>query len=152
VPSGIGSDKNAAEFFEEIVRGERLACLLDFFNKRRDDTLFFPDVYYRFKFCAFVFGGATRSFSRARFGFSLREIDDVENREKIYGLTADDIASINPNVFSSPIFRTRQDAQLNREIYNSVPVLNDHNGDALYPVRYVRMFDMANDSSNVQEC
>src|SRR6185437_4267183 len=60
-----------------------------------------------------------------------------------------DIARINPNSHTAPIFRTRRDAELTPEIYRKFPVLVDRSrgGEVKsWPVRYVRMFDMANDS------
>jgi hypothetical protein len=56
VPSGIASDQSSAPFFQKMMQDRRLNSVIDFFNKRYDGKLFFPDVYYRFKFCAFVTG------------------------------------------------------------------------------------------------
>ncbi len=58
VPSGIASDQSSAGFFRKITDERRLSSVIDFFNKRADGTLFFPDVYYRFKFCAYVAAGS----------------------------------------------------------------------------------------------
>ena len=47
------------------------------------------------------------------------------------------------------MFRTRRDADITRRIYERHPVLVDRSGGGerkAWPVRYVRMFDMANDS------
>ena len=40
-------------------------------------------------------------------------------------LSADDIARINPNTKTAPIFRSRADAELTAKIYARVPVLID---------------------------
>src|SRR5205823_3931258 len=61
VPSGILSDLGSEPFMKSIILGQRFILGLDFFNKRTDGKLFFPDVYYRFKFCIFVFGGRDRT-------------------------------------------------------------------------------------------
>ncbi len=48
------------------------------------------------------------------------------------------------------MFRTARDAELTRGIYQRLPVLVDRRGDqprALWPVRYVTMFHMTNDSA-----
>ncbi|MCS7020915.1 MAG: hypothetical protein NZU63_03685, partial [Gemmataceae bacterium] len=46
-----------------------------------------------------------------------------------------------------PIFRTRQDAELTKAIYRRVPVLvNEATSENPWGVRFLRMFDMANDS------
>jgi hypothetical protein len=42
-----------------------------------------------------------------------------------FSLSADDIALINPNTRTCPVFRSKVDADLTKEIYNRVPVLID---------------------------
>ena len=62
---------------------------------------------------------------------------------------------MNPNTGTAPIFRTRRDADITRRIYERHPVLVDHSGGEehkVWPVKYVRMFDMANDSQLFQYC
>ena len=56
---------------------------------------------------------------------------------------------MNPNTGTAPIFRKRRDAEITRRIYERHPVLVDRSGSEerrAWPVRYVRMFDMTNDS------
>lgn len=48
-----------------------------------------------------------------------------------------------------PVFRSRRDAEITLGIYRRLPVLVDRRGDepvSVWPVRYLRMFDMTNDS------
>ena len=56
---------------------------------------------------------------------------------------------MNPNTGTAPVFRTRRDAEITRRIYERHPILVDRSGGEerrTWPVRYVRMFDMTNDS------
>jgi hypothetical protein len=56
---------------------------------------------------------------------------------------------VNPNTGTAPVFRTRRDAEITRRIYERHPVLVDRSGGGerrTWPVRYVRQFDMTNDS------
>ena len=62
VPSGIATELASQKFFERLMQNKAVRCVFDFFNKRDNGELFFPDVYYRFKFCAFVFSPGERSF------------------------------------------------------------------------------------------
>jgi hypothetical protein len=71
VPSGIASDQSSAEFFKLMMNNLRIYSILDFFNKKYDGTLYFPDVYYRFKFCTYIAGGSVLQFPNAKFGFLL---------------------------------------------------------------------------------
>ena len=56
---------------------------------------------------------------------------------------------MNPNTATAPVFRTRRDAEITRAVYQRHPVLVDRSeGEErrVWPVKYVRMFDMTNDS------
>ncbi len=144
-PSGIASDKGASEFFKGIATAGRLGTLLDFENR----TGFFPDVDSRFKFCAFVFGGSQRTFSEARCAFFLHSVDELADSERYFTLSAADFTAVNPNTGTAPIFRHRRDAEITKAIYSRCPVLVDRRTDPpkpVWPVRYMRMFDMTNDS------
>ena len=150
-PSGIYADKTAAKFFKSVSTSGRVGGLFDFENRRLGTALppFFPDVDGRFKFCVLVFGGEERRFDGANCAFFLQDVAAVNNPERCFPLAPEDFARVNPNTGTSPIFRTRRDAEVTRGIYERHPVLVDrsHGGERrVWPVRYVRMLDMANDS------
>lgn len=150
VPSGIASDQSSANFFRKLTDEKRLACILDFFNKRADGTLFFPDVYYRFKFCAYVAGGSSRRFAQISFGFFIRDLEELGNPDRVFAVSSEDIKRINPNSRTAPVLRSRRDVELALMVYRKFPVLVDRSREdevKSWPVRYVRMFDMANDSA-----
>ncbi|MGH7757282.1 MAG: Eco57I restriction-modification methylase domain-containing protein, partial [Vulcanimicrobiaceae bacterium] len=86
---------------------------------------------------------------------------------RVIELSADDFRAVNPNTGTAPIFRNALDARLTTRIYRTHPVLVRHvfaevtdpitketsldpdriaGEQRLYPVRYLRMFDMTNDS------
>ncbi|MGA9864994.1 MAG: restriction endonuclease [Acetobacteraceae bacterium] len=149
VPSGIAADKGAAAFFRGISTTGRLGALLDFENRRTrmQQDPFFPDVDSRFKFCALIFGSRQRGFADAACAFFQQ--DAVEAEAASFALSPDDFATVNPNTGTAPVFRTPRDAAITRRIYQRLPVLVDRRGEpprAVWPVRYVRMFDMTNDS------
>ena len=149
VPSGIAADKGAAEFFRSVSTTGRLGAFFDFENRPAGPTRtqFFPDVYYRFKFAALIVGGFKREFESAACAFFQTDANVVETIA--FTLKPDDFLTVNPNTATAPIFRSPLDAELTLSIYRSNPVLIDRRGAvprALWPVRYVRMFDMANDA------
>ncbi len=144
-PSGIYGDKNAADFFKRIATSGRLGGLYDFENRK----IFFKDVHASFKFCALVFGGESRTFPEARAAFFLHHTETIDDPDGSFPLAPADFARVNPNTGTAPIFRTRRDAEITRGIYERHPVLVDRSGGEerkAWPVRYVRMFDMTNDS------
>lgn len=145
VPSGIASDKSAADFFRSIATDGRLGALYDFENKR----VFFPDVDSRFKFSILVFGGAERRLEEARLAFFLHAVDELDDPERSFSLGPDDFLKVNPNTGTAPIFRTRRDAAITTGIYERLPVLVSRRGgeaQSAWPVNYTTMFHMTNDS------
>ncbi len=150
-PSGIYADKTAAAFFKSVSTNGRVSGLFDFENRRLGTGLppFFPDVDSRFKFCALIFGGEERRFDETECAFYLPDTQTIEDSERCFPLAPSDFARVNPNTGTAPVFRTRRDAEITRRIYERHPVLVDCSGDKerrAWPVRYVRMFDMTNDS------
>ena len=149
-PSGIASDKTAAKFFKGVATEGRLRALYDFENRRTryKGKPFFPDVDSRFKFCAFI-ASSRPTENPAQCAFFLQDVAELDDPKRCFPLTAQDFALGNPNTGTAPIFRSRRDAELTTAIYSYLPVLVDRSKGAevkAWPVKYVRMFDMANDS------
>jgi hypothetical protein len=143
-PSGIASDKTAAPFFKGVATGGRLKALYDFENKK----IFFPDVHASFKFCVFVASPSPLGMT-AQCAFYLHSIEELNDAERCFPLSAEDFARVNPNTGTAPIFNTRRDANLTTAIYSRLPILVDNSGAEpvkAWPVKYSTMFHMTNDS------
>jgi hypothetical protein len=149
-PSGISSDLTASAFFKSVASAGRVHCLFDFENRRGEGRAhFFPDVDSRFKFCAMAVGGTDATVPRTLCAFFLRDLPQFADGDQLFEMTAADFALVNPNTATAPIFRTRRDAGLTTAIYGRVPVLVDRSNDdqaTAWSAKYVRMFDMTNDS------
>ena len=150
VPSGIASDKTASKFFKGVATEGRLKALYDFENRRTRHDLkpFFEDVDSRFKFCAFV-ASPSPTGKVARCAFFLQSVSELADPEVCFSLGAEDFARVNPNTGTAPIFRSKRDADLTTAIYgNAVPLIDRTSGKDVktWPVKYLRMFDMTNDS------
>ena len=144
-PSGIYADKTAANFFKSLSTSGRLGGLYDFENRK----IFFKDIHASFKFCALIFGGEERRFDETECAFFLHDSKTIEDPDRCFTLAPADFDRVNPNTGTAPIFRTRRDAEITRGIYDRHPVLVDRSGGGerrTWPVRYVRQFDMTNDS------
>ncbi|WP_162236145.1 MULTISPECIES: Eco57I restriction-modification methylase domain-containing protein [unclassified Sphingomonas] len=149
-PSGIASDLSAAPFFRGVSTGGHLKALFDFENRRTryGKEPFFPDVDSRFKFIAMICS-PQRTFPAASCAFFLQDVSEIADPERSFAISAEGFAAVNPNTGTAPIFRSRRDMELTTGIYSRQPVLVDRSGStpvAAWPVRYVRMFDMTNDS------
>ena len=143
-PTGIAADKTAANFFKQVATEGRLRALYDFENRK----IFFPDVHGSFKFCVFI-ASPLEIGEPAKCAFYLHSVAKIDDPHRCFPLSGEDFARINPNTGTAPIFRSRRDAELTKAIYGRLPVLVDHTSDKAkkaWPVKYVRMFDMTNDS------
>ena len=151
VPSGIATDDTTKEFFGLLMREKRLVSLYDFENRKK----VFEDVDGRFKFSAIVFGGGATKTERADFVFFAHGVDDTAdvNKQRHIPLTAADMALLNPNTRTCPIFRTRRDADLTKSIYKRIPVLVDENrvqGGNPWGIKFFTMFHQTNDAEHFQ--
>jgi hypothetical protein len=145
LPSGIATDDTTKFFFQDITENRCLISLLDFENKR----LVFPDVAPVIKFCLFTCASAPRpQGSAAAFVFFAWKVDDVRDTERQFALASDDIALLNPNSRTCPIFRTARDAELSKAMYRRLPVLMAEGESPGNPweITLGTMFHMANDS------
>ncbi len=142
VPTGIATDATTAPFFAHLVEEKRLAKLVDFENS----APLFPGVHRSFKFCLLTLG---RNEPEAHFAFFLTGPAQLAEPERNFTLSPQQIAAINPNTKTAPVFRSRADAELTAKIYRNAPVLvEDGKGDEGNPwgVSFARLFDMSNDS------
>lgn len=142
VPSGIATDDTKKQFFADLVDRGELISLFDFENRKK----LFPDVDSRYKFCLLTVTRGTRHTS-PEFVFFATNAEHLRDQNRRFTLSPAVIARINPNTKTLPIFRTRQDADITRAIYERVPVLiNERTGENPWGVRFLAMFHMANDS------
>ena len=152
VPSGIATDDTTKGFFSDLMESKRLVSLYDFENKEGH----FEDVHRSFKFTALVFGGVDRKFEKADFVFFARGVDETSaaNKQRHIPLTAADMALVNPNTKTCPIFRSRRDADLTKGIYRRIPILIDENrkqGGNPWGIRFFTMFHQTNDAEHFHE-
>lgn len=146
VPTGIATDATTAPFFAALIDGRRLVRLISFEN----EEFVFPSVHHAFRFCLLVLSSPGQS-DRPEFSFFLRGVGALGDIERRFVLTPADIARINPNTKTAPVFRSRADAELTARIYARVPVLIDETrGPASNPwgISFSQgLFNMTSDSS-----
>ena len=85
---------------------------------------------------------------RSRLAFFATDVTDLNDPERRFPLSAEDIRLLNPNTRTCPIFRTRRDAEITKYIYRRVPVLINENKKDGNPwgVTFMAMLHMSNDS------
>ena len=119
VPTGIATDDGTKVFFGKLISDKALVSLVGFEN----EAFIFPAVHHSFRFCALTVGGSDRKASVAKFVFFCRHFEDVNRVEKWFELSATDLAQVNPNSHTCPIFRSSVDAELTKKIYRHLPVI-----------------------------
>ncbi len=73
--------------------------------------------------------------------------DVTEMSQAVFYMPPEEILLVNPNTGTTPVFRSRRDAEITIAIYKRVPVLwREDPEDNPWGLSFLRMFDMANDS------
>jgi len=148
LPTGIATDDTTKFYFQDVTDRKSLASLFSFEN----EEFVFSQVHHATRFCLFTVGSGARPFSgTAEFVFFARQVDHLRDPERRFTLSSEDIALLNPNTRTCPIFRTRRDAELTKAIYRRVPVLireaqGNRPEENPCGIKFSTMFHMANDS------
>jgi hypothetical protein len=144
LPSGIATDDTTKFFFSQIMEGKELSSFFSF----KEIRAIFVDTDSRNPFALLTLNGRETSSETAHFAFFLESTNDLSDDERIFSLSASDIALLNPNTHTCPVFRTSRDAEITKGIYRRIPVLIKEGPPEENPwgISFMRMFDMANDS------
>ncbi len=144
VPTGVATDDTTKFFFQDLIDCGALVSLYDFENRKK----LFPAVDSRMKFCLLTMAGPERPAQAAEFAFFALGVEDLREEDCHFSLSRDDIELLNPNTRTCPIFRSKRDAELTKNIYRRVPVLIKEGPpeENSWGINFLRMFDMSNDS------
>lgn len=143
LPSGIATDDSTKAFFQHIVDSNRLVSLLGFDNALR----IFPAVHPDTPFCLLTLGATPGA---AEFAHYLLTPDHMRDLRRRFSLTREEIARLNPNTRTCPIFRSQRDAEITRRIYEHVPVFwneSQADGNPWGIVFRQGLFNMTSESS-----
>lgn len=141
VPTGIATDDTNKHYFAHLIQQGHLSSLYDFENR----AAIFPNVHRSYRFSLLTL--SSDPVRQTEFAFFLTRAEQLRDNTRRFKLTSQEIALINPNTRTCPIFRTRQDAQLTRAIYQRVPVLvNEAVDNNPWLIKFSTMFHMSNDS------
>jgi len=134
LPTGIATDDTTKFFFQDVVEKQSLVSLFDFENK----GIFFPGVHSSYKFCLFTTGrGLRASTETAEFVFFAHAVEDLRDPDRRFTLSAEDIARLNPNTRTCPIFRFRRDAELTTAIYRRTTVVGQKQSSGGWGAEYL---------------
>jgi Eco57I restriction-modification methylase len=142
VPTGIATDSTTRTFFDSLISNMRLISLYSFENRES----IFPGIDSRINFALVTLGSTS---SESMFAFFLTQTEHISDMRRCFTLSEEDIALINPNTHTAPIFRSQADAELTKKFYKAMPVVeNEREVKSVnsWGISFMRMFDMANDS------
>ncbi|MFE3030907.1 Eco57I restriction-modification methylase domain-containing protein [Streptomyces canus] len=154
LPTAIATSAGSQHLFSNFTRRGALVSLYDF-EVRRPKSAALPqggkwfDIDSKQSFCLLSLTGRSLRESAARFGFSLGDISDLDDPNRVFALSPEELALINPNTGTLPKFRTRRDADLTAGIYRRIPVLVDEgrrNGNPWAMAFKATFFHMTDDS------
>ncbi|MEV4867685.1 Eco57I restriction-modification methylase domain-containing protein [Streptomyces syringium] len=151
VPTQLATGAGAQFLFQNLTQRGAVKHLYDFENGKRDK--FFPAVDSRYSFSLISITGRGQSEPASRFAFSLGHPSELVDNKTVFALSPEEIALINPNTGTLPVFRTRRDADLTAQIQRHVPVLVDErrtDGNP-YRVKFKYMFRSANDADLLRD-
>ncbi len=145
-PSGLATEDTTKFFFADLTQTGTLASFYELENEG-----FFTNVGqgHMVRFALTTVLGSSRTKTETDFVFQAKSIGELCEGNRHFSLSGDDIARLNPNTMTCPIFTSLIDAEISKQIYRRIPVLcNDsHKRGNLWGITFSRMFDMSNDSS-----
>lgn len=119
VPTGIATDDMTKHFFRDIVEKKSLVSLFDFENREA----LFGGIHRSYRFCLLTLRSGIEVESPPEFIFFAYNVRDLNDSDRRFKLSQKDIALLNPNTRTAPVFRTRKDAEIARNISSRFPVL-----------------------------
>ena len=145
LPAGLATDFTNRRFFSGLMADGRLVQALMFDNARR----IFPSVHPDTPFGVFVMGRHQGAPLFCAYALSAEHALETERQ---FTLTADQIARMNPNTKTAPVFRSRADAELTAKLNAKAPVLIEErpehpDGDVNpWGITFQTLFHMSGDS------
>ncbi|MFG3031709.1 Eco57I restriction-modification methylase domain-containing protein [Streptomyces sp. NPDC048253] len=146
VPTQIATGAGAQFLFQDLTRRGAVKHLYDFENGRREKL--FPAVDSRYQFSLISLSGRDLTEPAARFAFFLGHPDELADGGAVFELSPEEIALINPNTETLPVFRSRKDADLTAAIQRHVPVLvkEGHSDGNPWSLAFKNLFNTTDDS------
>lgn len=144
IPTAIATGASGQFLFASFTERGAVASLYDFENQGRK----FFDIHASFKFCLLALVGNGLRESASKFAFLLLDTTELSEPGRVFALAPEEIALINPNSKTLPIFGSSRDAGLTAAIYHRVPILlNETVEDGnRWKVQFKNLFNSTDDS------
>jgi len=120
VPSGLGTQDTLKELFGYLIESRRLHSFFDFENS----SPLFPGVHRSYRFALVVVGSAN-SRQEPDFAFGLTSVYDLEDSQRLFKLSLEDLKLLSPNTQTCPAFQSRMDSLLAKYVYRNSEIIKD---------------------------
>lgn len=145
VQSDIAISDTNKYFFQDLIAKKSLISFFDFVNTEG----LFPHMHRTHPhFCLLTLAAKVQE-DEINFSFWNTNTATLADTFRQFRLSTDEIALLNPNTKTCPIFRSSIDAELTKAIYRRVPILiKEERGEEGNPwgIKFSTMFHMSNDS------
>jgi hypothetical protein len=143
VKTGIATDYRTRDLFAHFVENDQLSTLYSFVNSEG----LFPDVHPNERFCLLTLTGDENPVSEFELSFYNTNIEMLNDSNRKYILTPEQIEEINPNTKGCPTFKNKRIRDISVSIYDKFPVLvNEESENNPWELTYHRVVDMTGDS------
>lgn len=139
VQSDIATCDTCRFFFDDLIRKANLVSFFDFVNTEA----LFPDLHRTHPhFCLLTIDARPQQ-NPVEFAFWNTKVAHLRETERRFSLSADEIALLNPNTKTCPVFRSRRDAELTKAVYRRIPnfKLDENGNDSVWQPFYLRLID-----------
>ena len=120
VPSGLATDNSTKDFFGDLVSRRSLHSFFEFEN---EGFFLGAGQGHMLRFALTTILGSAGKVMATRFLFQGKKLTDLDDAERNFTLSPEDIERVNPNTLTCPIFQSSFDAELSKKIYERIPVL-----------------------------
>lgn len=142
VPSGLSTNEGTSELFKEMMASNQLQSVFDFENR----NAYFPTIDSRMRFSLVTLARLTNQPNRPLFGFFLNNTTDISDKSRVFELSPTDLARVNPNSQTCPVFRTSIAARLVTSIHSNHAIISLDSGINSWTVETSSMFQMSHES------
>lgn len=145
MPTGLVTLDNNKEFFKEVMELNRLKAFVGFDN---EEKTIFPDIDNNLTFAAVTLGN--NGGVVPKFCFNIRQFGQLQESDRFFQLSADDLTLLNPNTRTCPSFRSSRDAELTKTLYRRMTLIMREAPQEtnIWGIRFKQgLFNMATDSN-----
>lgn len=139
IPMGLVTDDNMKVLFQEMMRRHEVRAFHAFDNS---DGIF-PAVKRSTRFGLLTLDRRGRDADvSSDFVFYARSIGELSLPDRHIALSFSDLSLFNPNTFNCPTFMSKNDEEVNRQIYGSHQVISQDGVTSPWSLRIRRVLDM----------